>query len=123
MNPRSLLFHTCAIGFTVAFWLQAPAAEPALQLRWLETDPKTGDSLLSAIKANPLSPTLRSDPMALSGASRTKQIPSSPTQMAGEAVAHVQADSSGDAKGQRGRPCAAYQLPVHLEGPNPFPIS
>jgi len=55
MNPRSLPFHACAIGCVIAFGLQAPAAEPALRFRWLETDPKTGDSLLSAIKAKTLS--------------------------------------------------------------------
>ncbi len=37
-------------------------------------------------------------------------------QTAGEAVVYVQAASSGTAKGHRGRPCAAYQLPVHQEG-------
>jgi len=36
--------------------------------------------------------------------------------MAGEAAAHVQADSPGKAKGRCGRLCAASKLPVHQEG-------
>ena len=42
-----------------------------------------------------------------------------PTQKAGEAAAHVQAVSSGRAKGRCGRLCATLSLPVHQEGRHP----
>jgi hypothetical protein len=46
-----------------------------------------------------------------------------PTQKAGEAVAHVQAESPEEAKGHRGRRSAAFELPVHRkEKPNNLPM-
>lgn len=55
MNPRSLPALTCSICCALSFGFPASAAEPALQFRWLQTDPKTADALLNAIKANKLS--------------------------------------------------------------------
>jgi len=55
MNPRSLSALACSICCTLAVGLPAPvAAEPTIQFRLLQTDQKTAESLVNALKANNL---------------------------------------------------------------------
>jgi hypothetical protein len=113
-GARVLIFCSSRPGSTGAMTVSDP-------LGYLHTNfalSKGGEYLALVAPDNPLFPALRSDPMALSGASRTKQIPSSRKLLDRMPALTTRATPDGPALAPAGK----FAVHNNVENPELYPV-